>query len=112
MRILGRELPSYFDEYWATISQEVDVPVEYIEEAHSVIFGDKGYDVTTPDLPDWMDLPDEDLAYHVAHELTHMAFRSRGYPKTVRGTHYPIDSAEARNLRAELISKSAGSLRL
>ena len=96
MRILGRELAAYFDEYWATISHEVDVPVEYIEEAHSVIFGDKGYDVTTPDLPHWMDLPDEDLAYHVAHELTHMAFRSRGYPKTVRGTHYPLDSAEAR----------------
>lgn len=96
MRILGRELPPYFEEYWDTISKEIDVPVEYIEEAHSAIFGDKGYDVTAPDLPDWMDLPDEDLAYHVAHELTHMAFRSRGYPKTVRGTHYPIDSAEAR----------------
>lgn len=96
MRVLGRDLPAYFEKYWLTISADVDVPVEYIEEGHSAIFGTKGYDKTAPDLPDWADLPDDDLAYHIAHELTHMVQRSRGYPKTVRGRPYPPDSAEAR----------------
>ena len=43
-----------------------------------------------------MSLPDSDLAYHVAHELTHRVLAARGYPRTVRGAGYPEDSAEAR----------------
>ena len=43
-----------------------------------------------------MELPDDDLAYHVAHELTHIVLRQRGFPKTGRGTPYGEDSAEAR----------------
>lgn len=96
IRVLGREIPAYFKIYWDTISADVDVPVEYIEEGHSAIFGDKGYDVTGPELPDWTGLPDDDFAYHIAHELTHMAQRSRGYPKTIRGRQYHPGSAEAR----------------
>ena len=94
--MLGRDLPDYFLRYWDTISRDVDLPVEYIEEGHSAIFGDKGFDVTGPELPDWMGLPDDDLAYHIAHELTHLAQRNLGYPRTVRGRQYPSDSAEAR----------------
>lgn len=96
IRVLGRGLPDYFERYWNIVSADVDVPVEYIEEGHSAIFGDKGFDITTPQMPDWMDLPDDDLAYHVAHELEHMAQRNRGFPKTIRGNNYPADSAEAR----------------
>ena len=96
MRVLGRDLPEYFDRYWDTISKDVNLPAEYIEEGHSAVFGDKGYDVTAPVLPDWAGLPDDDLAYHVAHELTHTAQRNLGYPRTIRGKQYPPDSAEAR----------------
>ena len=62
----------------------------------STVFGDQGADATAPYAPRWMSLPDDDLAYHVAHELTHQVMVSRKYPKTMRGVGYPPDSAEAR----------------
>ena len=43
-----------------------------------------------------LSLPDDDLAYHVAHELTHIVMRERGFPRTGRGRRYSEDSAEAR----------------
>ena len=71
--------------------------VEQIEQRHSSVFGVQGIDLVTPDPPPpWMELPDDDLAYHVAHELTHIVLRQRGFPKTGRGTPYGEDSAEAR----------------
>ena len=96
MHVLWRDLPPPFDEFWKQFQPEIPVAVEHIESGHSVVFGDQGYDLTAPELPAWVGLPDNDLAYHVAHELFHIVQRQRGYPKTVRGRHYPPDSVEAR----------------
>ena len=96
MRVLGTELPSPFDEFWRRFEAEIPVSIEHIEMGHSVVFGDQGADLSAPNLPDWYELPGDDLAYHVAHELFHIVQRQRGYPKTVRGRHYPPDSVEAR----------------
>ena len=89
-------MPPPFDEFWERFQPDIPVAIEHIEAGHSVVFGDQGYDLSTPDLPAWAALPDDDLAYHVAHELYHIVQRRRGYPKTVRGPQYPPDSVEAR----------------
>lgn len=96
MEVLGRELPSPFDEFWERFGTEIPVSLEHIEAGHSVIFGDQGADLSAPNLPAWAELPCDDLAYHVAHELFHIVQRQRGYPKTVRGRQYPPNSMEAR----------------
>ena len=96
MDVLGRELPAPFGEFWERFGDEIAVPVEHIEAGHSVVFGGQGADLSAPNLPAWAGLPDDDLAYHVAHELYHIVQRGRGYPKTVRGRQYPPDSVEAR----------------
>jgi hypothetical protein len=96
MKVLGRELVSPFDAFWEQFKAEIPVRVEHIEEAHSSVFGDQGADATAPDVPAWVSLPDDDLAYHVAHELAHMVLRRRGFPRTGRGLEYPEGSAEAR----------------
>ena len=96
MKVLGRQLTSPFDEFWECFRSEISSPVEYIEAGHSVVFGDQGSDLSAPAEPAWLALPDADFAYHIAHELFHIVQRGRGYPKTVRGRHYPPNSAEAR----------------
>ena len=96
MKVLGRELPHPFDEFWKQFQPEIPVAIEHIESGNSVVFGDQGYDLSAPGLPAWAGLPDDDLAYHVAHELYHIVQRQRGYPKTVRGSYYAADSVEAR----------------
>lgn len=96
MEVLGRKLPSPFDEFWERFGAEIPVSVEHIEAGHSVVFGDQGADLSAPNLPAWAEMPDDDLAYHVAHELFHIVQRQRGYPKTVRGRQYPPNSVEAR----------------
>ena len=96
MKVLGRELPHPFDEFWKQFQPEIPVAVEHIESAHSIVFGDQGFDLGAPELPAWASVPDNDLAYHVAHELYHIVQRQRGYPKTVRGSHYAAGSVEAR----------------
>ena len=60
------------------------------------MFGSQGIDVTPPEMPAWTALPDDDLAYHVAHELTHLLLHRRAFPKTGRGRRFSEDSAEAR----------------
>ena len=80
----------------SNFNPEIPVAVEHIESAHSVVFGDQGFDLGAPELPAWASVPDNDLAYHVAHELYHIVQRQRGYPKTVRGSHYAAGSVEAR----------------
>lgn len=95
MRILGRELPPPFPDFWERFKDEIPVPAEAIEAGHSVVFGEQGADLTAPALPAWASLPPADLAYHAAHELTHIVQRERGYPKGVRGRQYAADSAEA-----------------
>ena len=96
MRILGRDLPPPFPDFWERFKGEIPVPAEAIEAGHSVVFGEQGADLTAPALPAWASLPPADLAYHAAHELTHIVQRERGYPKGVRGRQYAADSAEAR----------------
>ena len=96
MKALGRELVDPFTEFWDEVSPELGVGADEIERGLSSVFGDQGADATAPFEPRWMSLPDDDLAYHVAHELTHRLMEARGYPKTMRGAGYPPDSAEAR----------------
>ena len=96
MRILGRYLVGPFDTFWDTFSSEVPGLEALVEEGHSTVFGNQGADLTAPQPPDWLSLPDPELAYHVAHELTHIVMTNRNYPKTVRGARYSDDSAEAR----------------
>ena len=96
MRVLGRELADPFTEFWQEVSPELQVGADDIERGLSSVFGDQGADAIAPYEPRWMSLPDDDLAYHVAHELTHQVLLARKYPKTMRGAGYPPDSAEAR----------------
>lgn len=96
MNVLGRKLVDPFDEFWEAFQDDIHVPVEHIEEAHSSVFEDQGADVTAPNLPAWASVPDDDLAHHVAHQLTHMAMRNRGFPHTTRSRDFAGDSAEAR----------------
>ena len=96
MRILERELPPPFPDFWDRFKDEIPVPAESIEAGHSVVFGEQGADLTAPSLPAWASLPPADLAYHAAHELTHIVQRRRGYPKAIRGRQYAADSPEAR----------------
>ena len=96
MKVLGRELADPFTRFWDEVSPELRVGPDEIEMGLSSVFGDQGADATAPLAPRWMSLPDDDLAYHVAHELTHQAMAARKYPKTMRGVGYPPDSAEAR----------------
>ena len=96
MQVLGRDLVDPFTEFWEAVSHELPVDSDAIERGLSSVFGDQGVDLAGGRMPRWMSLPDDDLAYHVAHELTHTLMRERGYPKTMRGVGYPPDSAEAR----------------
>jgi hypothetical protein len=96
VRVLGRELVDPFDSFWDKLGAEVEVTVEEIEEGESSVLGDQGADITAPEGPAWASLPEDDLAYHVAHELSHLALIERGFPRTSRGTGYPPGSAEAR----------------
>lgn len=96
MKVLGRELVDPFTDFWEELAPELPVTQDEIEKGFSAVFGDQGADKTAPYQPRWMSLPDDDLAYHAAHELTHQVMVSRKYPKTMRGTGYPRDSAEAR----------------
>ena len=95
MRVLGRELADPFTEFWEELAPELPVVARDVEEGLSTVFGDQGADATAPYHPRWMSLPDDDLAYHVAHELTHQILLTRKYPKTMRGMGYPTGSAEA-----------------
>ena len=96
MKVLGRILVPPFDAFWEQFGAEVLIPVEYVEEGHSSVFGDQGMDLSATNLPGWTSLPDDDLSYHVAHELTHIVMKERGFPRSGRGPQYPEDSAEAR----------------
>jgi hypothetical protein len=96
MKVLGRELIAPFDEFWEFFANEIPVDKASISSGNSAAFGDQGADLTAPHPPSWMSLPDSDLAYHVAHELTHKVMTERNYPKAARGIGYAEDSAEAR----------------
>ena len=96
MKVLGRVLADPFTEFRQELAPELTVVESDVENGLSTVFGDQGADATAPHEPRWMSLPDNDLAYHVAHELTHQILLSRKYPRTMRGVGYPPGSAEAR----------------
>ena len=96
MKTLGRDLVEPFGRFWELYGEEIGVAWELVEEGHSSVFGGFGADLTAPALPEWAKLPDDDLAYHAAHELTHLLLRRRGYPHTARGRGYGPLSPEAR----------------
>lgn len=96
MNVLGRTLADPFDSFWERYGPEIPASVEHIEEGHSSVFGDLGADRSAPDEPAWAALPDDDLAYHVAHELAHLLLRHRTHPVAVPGSDTPPGSEAAR----------------
>ena len=96
MEVLGRRLADPFEAFWEQYGPEIPASVERIEEGHSSVFGDLGADRSAPDEPVWAGLPDDDLAYHVAHELAHLLLRARDYPVASPGTDVPPGSKAAR----------------
>ena len=96
MDVLGRRLADPFDSFWERYGPEIPASVEHIEEGHSSVFGDLGADRSAPDEPVWAGLPDDDLAYHVAHELAHLLLRARDYPVAAPGSDISPGSEAAR----------------
>ena len=96
MEVLGRRLADPFDAFWEQYGVEIPASVEHIEAGHSSVFGDLGADRSAPEEPTWAGLPDDDLAYHVAHELAHLLLRARSYPVTAPGSDIPPGSEAAR----------------
>ena len=96
MRVLDRELPPPFDDFWDLLGEETGVPIGLIEQGSAQVFGPEGYREGSDRLPGWMEIPDAALSYHVAHELTHILLRNRGFPVTLRGQEYGPGSSEAR----------------
>ena len=88
MKVLGKILVDEFDKFWQLFNSELDLPLEYLEEGHSLIFGDQGVDNFPNHQPPWTFLPKQDLSYHVAHELTHILLRRRQYPSTFQGVQH------------------------
>ncbi len=96
MDVLGRRLADPFDAFWNQYGPEIPASVQHIEQGHSAVFGDLGADRSAPDEPAWAGLPGDDLAYHVAHELTHLLLRARDYPVAAPGSDAPPGSGAAR----------------
>ena len=96
MEVIGRRLADPFDAFWERYGPEIPASVERIEEGHSSVFGDLGADRSAPDEPAWAGLPDDDLAYHAAHELAHLLLRARDYPMASPGSDVPPGSEAAR----------------
>ena len=92
MEVLGRRLADPFDAFWEQYGAEIPASVEHIEEGHSSVFGHLGADRSAPEEPAWAGLPDDDLAYHVAHELAHLLLRARSYPVAAPGNEAPPGS--------------------
>ena len=94
MDVLGRKLVNPFDSFWSEYSSEIGVLPELIQLGHSSVFGDQGADKLSPHPPRWMELPDGDLSWHVAHEMSHLVVQSLGFPRTARGPQFEKDCPE------------------
>ena len=81
MKTLGRRLVAPFDLFWERFADSMPVSADHVERGSSLVFGDRSADAAAPDMPRWMSLPDDDLAYHAARELTLRLMESWGYPK-------------------------------
>ena len=90
MKVLGRDLIDEFTCFWSDIRDELDITEADINSGKHVVFGDQSIESHAGDYPGWMELPDRDLAYHVAHEVAHQLLRKRGYPRIARGTMYGL----------------------
>ena len=96
MEVLGRRLADPFDAFWKQFGSEIPASVEHIEGGHSSVFGDLGADRSAPEEPAWASLPEDNLTYHVAHELAHLLLRARDYPMASPGSDVPPGSEAAR----------------
>lgn len=96
MKVLGRNLVDPFSEFWNDIEEDLSISYNEIKSGSEKVFGDQYFDPKTPVRPRWLILPDHDLAYHVAHEITHLLLKSKGFPSVGRGIRYPENSEEAR----------------
>ena len=96
MKVLGRKLVNPFDSFWSEYVSEIEVLPESIQSGHSSGFGDQGADKLSSHIPKWMELPDGDLCWHVAHEISHLVVRNRGFPRTAHGPLFEEDSPEVR----------------
>ena len=72
MRALGRQLVNPFPAFWDAFASEIPVGADAIERGLTSVFGDQGVEYSGGFAPRWLSLPDDDLAYHVARELTHL----------------------------------------
>ena len=95
MKVLGRNLVDPFPEFWSDIEDDLFITYYDVTSGSEEVFGDQHFDSGSSVTPRWLTLPDEDLAYHVAHELTHLLLKSKGFPSVGRGVRYPENSAEA-----------------
>ena len=96
LKVLDRDLIPEFIRFWEDVRNELDITEFDISSGAQVVFGDQSTEHFGESHPDWMRLPDMDLAYHVAHEVTHQLLRKRGYPRIGRGSTYESSSSEAR----------------
>ena len=71
MKVLGRDLSPEFTHFWADVQDELDITESDISCGSRVVFGDQSIEDFGGNKPGWMELPDHDLAYHVAHEVAH-----------------------------------------
>ena len=96
MHILGRNLITPFTNFWEDHASELNLSIGLINKGDPSIFGTETPVKSIEQTPSWLNLPDGALSYHVAHELTHIIMTKRGFPSTVRGPQYKINSPEAR----------------
>ena len=67
LKVLDRDLIPEFVRFWEDIRNELDITEFDISSGSQVVFGDQSAEHFGGNRPDWMRLPDMDLAYHVAH---------------------------------------------
>jgi len=96
VKVLGRNLVDPFSEFWSDIEEDLFISYDEVKNGSEKVFGDQYFDLGSSPNPRWLALPDDDLAYHVAHEVTHILFKSKGFPSVGRGIRYPENSEEAR----------------
>ena len=70
MKVLGRNLVDPFSEFWNDIEEDLFISYNEIKSGSEKVFGAQYFNPRTSVRPGWLILPDHDLAYHVAHEIT------------------------------------------
>jgi len=96
VKVLGRNLVDPFPEFWSDIEEDIFISYDEVKIGSEKVFGDQHFDLGSSANPRWLSLPDDDLAYHVAHEVTHILLKAKGFPSVGRGIRYSENSEEAR----------------